>query len=244
VDDADCGNAATGVGRIFITGLTGVAPFTYRWEGVGDTAQYLEDTNQSLSGSSITGLTAGFYSATITDSQGCTNTITSQVTEKPPVALGLVEPEPPTCFDSNGKITIEVIDGTPPYRYGIASISYIDVSYSQTYVFENLPGGFYTINVTDSALCSFETSVQLNQSNSFAIGSIDITSPTCSNANGVISVSLVGNVNFNNYSYVLSGTNGTIQSNLASIKNVFSNILATYITSYLNFNLYFQSVGT
>jgi hypothetical protein len=225
VDDADCGNAATGVGRIFITGLTGVAPYTYKWEGVGDTSQYLVDTGQPLTGVSITGLTAGFYDVTVTDSQGCSSTVTSQVSENPPVALGLVEPEPPTCFDSNGKITIEVIDGTPPYRYSIPSISYIDVSYSQTYVFDNLPGGFYSIVVTDAALCSFQTTVQLSQSNSFAIGSINTTPPTCGNANGSITISLIGNVNFNNYSYVLSGANGTIKTNSASTQNIFANLI-------------------
>lgn len=226
VDDADCGNAATGVGRIFITGLTGISPYTYRWEGVGNTAQYLADTGQALTGVSITALTAGFYSVTVTDSQGCANTVTSEVSENPPVNLGLVTPEPPTCFDSNGSITIEVIDGTPPYRYSIPSISFIDVSYSQTYVFDNLPGGFYSIEVTDAALCSFQTTVQLNQSNSFAIGSINTTPPTCGNSNGMIKISLIGNVNFGGYNYVLSGANGSVNSNLASTQNVFSNLIA------------------
>ena len=224
VDDADCGNAATGVGRIFITGLTGTPPYTYNWQGVGDTSQFLVDTKQSLSGSSITGLTAGFYDVTVTDLLGCTFTVTSEVSEKLPVSFGSVTTTPPTCFTSNGEITIEVINGTPPYRFSIPSISFTDISYLQTYTFENLPGGFYSIVVTDASLCTFTQNVQINQSNSFALGPISISPPSCGNSNGSISISLIGNVNATNYVYTLSGSNGTILSNTTSVNNVFSNL--------------------
>jgi hypothetical protein len=224
VNDADCGNVATGVGKIFITGLTGTPPYTYNWVGENENAQYLVDTGQSLSGVSITGLTAGIYNVTVTDVLGCTNTISSEVTEKLPVSLGVVTTTPPTCFTSNGEITIEVINGTPPYRFSIPSLSFTDISYSQTYIFENLPGGFYNIVVTDAALCSFTTSVQINQSNSFALGPISISPPSCGNSNGSISISLIGNVNATNYVYTLSGSNGTIFSSTTSVNNIFSNL--------------------
>jgi hypothetical protein len=134
VNDADCGNASTGVGRLFITGLTGVSPYTYQWQSVNPVL-YLESTGQPLTGTSITGLTSGQYAITITDSQGCTLTKTATVSQNNPVTLGEVIPTPPTCFQPNGSIQITVIDGTPPYRYYIPSNSYIDVSYSQNYVF-------------------------------------------------------------------------------------------------------------
>jgi hypothetical protein len=224
VDDADCGNTATGVGKIFITGLTGTSPYTYRWEGVGDNAQYLVDTGQSLSGVSITGLTAGFYSVTVTDSVGCFNTVTSEVTEKPPVKIALAEGQPPTCFNSNGSILINLIDGTPPYRYSIPSISFTDISYSQTYTFENLPGGSYQIIITDAALCTTQTSVQINQSNSFAIGTINITQPTCGNSNGIFAITLIGNTNGISYDYTLSGANGTILNRVGGLSQTFTNL--------------------
>jgi hypothetical protein len=225
VNDADCGNVETGVGKIFITGLTGTGPYTYRWEGVGTTLDYLVNTEQPLTGTSITGLTAGFYQATVTDSNGCSFSVISQVIEKLPVSLGSVSTSPPTCFDSNGKITVQVLNGTPPYRFSIPSISFTDISYSQTYVFSGLPGGNYTIVITDAALCSVSTTTQINQSNSFALGPVTIIPPTCGNSNGSISIGLVGNTNSSSYLYSLSGANGVTFSSVTSTNNTFSNLL-------------------
>lgn len=222
VNDADCGNVNTGVGKILITGLTGTAPYTYLWAGVSD-PKYLLDTGQSLTGSSITGLTAGFYSVSITDSNGCQLSTTVEVIEKQPVSIANIESVPPTCFDANGSITVTVINGTGPYRYTIPSIPYTDISYSQTYTFNNLPGGVYQVFVTDAALCSDNEQTQLNQSNSFAIGNISTTPPTCGNSNGSITANIVGNASAT-YIYTLSGANGTVQSSSGSLQKVFPNL--------------------
>jgi hypothetical protein len=222
VNDADCGNVATGVGKIFITGLTGTSPYTYLWAGVSDPV-YLLDTGQSLTGSSITGLTAGFYSVLITDSNGCQLSQTVQITEIVPVSIDNIIPTPPTCFDNNGSITVTVINGTGPYRYTIPSIPFTDISYSQTYTFNNLPGGFYQVFVTDAALCSDNRQTQLNQSNSFALGPISTKLPTCGNSNGSITASIVGNPD-STYTYTLSGANGTVNSYPASLQKVFPNL--------------------
>lgn len=224
VNDADCGNVETGVGKIFITGLTGTPPYTYKWQGVGTTIDYLVNTGQPLNGTSITGLTAGFYQATVTDSNNCIFSVTSQVIEKLPVSIGSVSTSPPTCFDSNGKITIQVLNGTPPYRFSIPSIPFTDISYSQTYVFSGLPGGNYTIVITDAALCSVSTTTQINQSNSFALGPISLIPPTCGNSNGSISIGLIGNTNSSNYVYSLSGANGVSFTNVTSTNNTFTNL--------------------
>lgn len=227
VDDADCGNVTSGVGKIFITGLTGVAPYTYQWSQID--SNYLIDTGQSLTGTSITGLTQGVYSVTVEDSQGCQTTISAEVLEVDPVTISDITPTPPTCFDENGQITITVSNGTPPYRYYIPSRSFIDISYSQTYTFSGLPGGNYQIIITDSALCQTSTTVQLNQSNSFSIGSINTVNPKCGNSDGSINISLVGDPN-KTYTYSLSATTGVILNNTGSINNIFSNLLPdTYL---------------
>jgi hypothetical protein len=105
VNDADCGNASTGVGRLFVTGLTGTPPYTYQWSSVNPLL-YLESTGQSLSGSSVTGLTAGQYSITITDAQGCILTKTPTISDTNAVSIGEVIPISPTCFTPNGSIQI------------------------------------------------------------------------------------------------------------------------------------------
>lgn len=220
VNDADCGNVASGVGKIYITGLTGVAPYTYQWTQVN--SNYLIGTGQITSGTSITGLTSGLYSVTVTDSQGCELTQSASIDEIPPVVINVVEPTPPTCFDENGQITIIVSNGTPPYRYYIPSRSFIDISYSQTYTFSGLPGGNYEIIVTDSALCQDTTTVQLNQPNSFSIGSVNITNPKCGNSNGQISISLIGDQS-KSYTYTLSSSTITTE-NISTTSNIFTGL--------------------
>jgi hypothetical protein len=220
VDDADCGNVNSGVGKIFITGLTGISPYTYQWSQIN--SNYLIDTGQILSGTSITGLTSGVYSVTVTDSQNCQTTISAEVLEVEPVTISDVTPTPPTCFDENGKITITVSNGTPPYRYYIPSRSFIDISYSQTYTFSGLPGGNYEIIITDAALCQVSTTVQLNQPDSFSIGSIDITNPKCGNSNGQISINLIGDPN-KSYTYTLSSPTITTQ-NVSTTSNIFTGL--------------------
>jgi hypothetical protein len=59
IPNAACGEIP--VGKIFITGLTGTPPFTYLW------------SNGSIE-ESLTGLTEGTYSVTVTDNFGCQHT--------------------------------------------------------------------------------------------------------------------------------------------------------------------------
>ena len=258
VNSSNCGNLSTGVGRIFITGLTGVAPYTYLWSSPIPTSL---ENNVSLTGSSITGLTTGDYSVTITDAQGCTSTQSAFIVDVPPVSLGPITPTPPTCFDPNGSIEITVINGTPPYRYYIPSINYIDISYDQTYTFPNLYGGIYNITVTDSSLCSVNTQVSLAQENSFAVTSTDKINSVCGNNNGSISILLNGNPN-SFYNYTLKKRNGDTfnqpqQGISTSFTGLFpdtytltiSDTICTYsgtvvIESTLSYNVTTQASGT
>jgi hypothetical protein len=229
VNDADCGNASTGVGRLFITGLTGTPPYTYQWSSVNPLL-YLESTGQSLSGSSITGLSAGQYSITITDSQGCTLTQTPTISETNAVKIGEVIPISPTCFASNGSIQITVIDGTPPYRYYIPSISYIDVSYSQIYTFTGLSAGSYFIEVTDSALCNDNETVTLIQPNSFGVSSVNVNNSTCDSNNGSISILLVGGSR--DFTYTLTNSSNNTKQRIGTTNTTFGGLSAdTYTLS-------------
>lgn len=220
VNSSNCGDARNGVGKIFITGLTGVAPYTYLWSS---SSPSLLLNGQSLTGTSLTGLTAGVYNVTVTDSQNCTFTQTAQVVSVPPVKLSEITPTPPTCFSPNGKIDITIQDGTPPYRFYIPELSYIDISYDQTYTFTGLYGGVYNITVTDSSLCSFTTQVTLTQPNSFAVTSINITNSSCGNNNGSVAISLTGNRS-SIYTYSLINSIGNTQSISNSLNATFPNL--------------------
>jgi uncharacterized protein (DUF2141 family) len=233
VNSSNCGDVSKGVGKILITGLTGVSPYTYLWSSPTPS---LLINGQSLTGTSITGLTAGVYNVTVTDAQGCTYTQSAQISEVPPVTIQEVVPTPPTCFDPNGSIQITVINGTPPYRYYIPSINYIDISYNQTYTFSGLYGGIYDIIVTDSSLCVSPTQVILAQPNSFAVRSIDRINSVCGNNNGSITIILNGNAN-SDYNYSLTNTNGDVSVQTTSLSTSFNGLFPDTYTLKITDNI-------
>lgn len=176
VPNSACGG--TPIGKIFVTGQTGVAPYTYFWNG-GQT------------GSTLTGLTAGQYSVQVTDSKGCSVTKTGQVVDVPPLGFGIFTATPPTCFATDGAVSLTVTGGTAPYYYS-ASTGNVAISYSQTYTLTGLSAGQYNFLVTDAGLCTINVGTTLSTPQ--GISSVNITSQNsyCSSNNGQIIVDTVG----------------------------------------------------
>jgi len=166
------------LGKIYITGLTGTPPYTYLW-------------SNSLTGSSITGLTSGLYSVTVTDSLGCQLGKTGTVVDVDPVGFGQFIATPPTCFANNGTLSLVITGGTEPYYYS-ASTGYFEISYSQTFTLTGLSAGQYTIDVTDAALCRFSASSFLASPDGMTVVTVNTTNSTCSSVDGSIFVGVEG----------------------------------------------------
>jgi hypothetical protein len=176
VPNTSCGGVPTG--KIFVTGQTGIPPFSYLWNN-GETT------------SSISGLTQGAYSVQVTDSGGCSKTKSSIVTTVSPIGLGLISVEQPQPFTNNGSITIVTTGGTEPFYYSASTGDYT-ITYQNSWTLTGLSAGDYSFLVTDSAFCNFQTSVSLFAAQ--GISSVDITvqNSNCSNADGSISIQIVG----------------------------------------------------
>jgi len=97
VDDASC-NVAFGSGKIFVTGQTGVGPYTYIW-------------NDGQTGSTATGLTVGYYTVTVTDSNGCSVSDSISVNNVPPIGISSFLTTGSTCFNSDGVVEVTVTGG-------------------------------------------------------------------------------------------------------------------------------------
>jgi hypothetical protein len=176
VPNSSCGTGA--IGKIYVTGITGTPPFTYVWSNAKTT-------------SSITGLTNGNYSVTVTDASGCVLEKSAQIVDVPVVGFGNFIVTQPTCFASDGVVVMVITGGTAPYYYS-ASTGVFEVSYSQTYTLSGLSSGPLSITVTDSAFCTFTQTVQLSTPNGMDSVSINGTNSSCSNTDGSIQVNVVG----------------------------------------------------
>ena len=205
INDTQC---ASPTGKIYVTGQTGSAPYTYLWSN-----------NQTTS--SITGLTSGSYNVTVTDSQGCSLNKSVFVDFVPSIGLGSWSGSSPTCFASDGSLTLTITGGTGPYLYSGSNGTTL-VTYSQTYTFTNLSAGPFFVSVTDSALCKVELGTTLLTPNTFYNVNVQVTDSQCSSSNGSVNVGLQGGAP--PYTYVLSSTTSSVSATTNSTQYIFNNL--------------------
>lgn len=133
-------------GSITLQVAGGTSPYTYNWAG----------SAPGFPGSTVqnpTGLRAGNYTVTITDSKGCTFVSVPAIQVGQPsdisVAPSLVTVSPVTCFGlNNGSISLpNPTGGTPGYTYAWSNNA-------TTKNIANLTGGQYTVTITDNQTCT------------------------------------------------------------------------------------------
>ena len=95
-------------GSVVVDATGGVAPYTFSC------------SSGSVSGNTISGLSAGTYTVILTDANSCVTTLSITITQ--PASLSLTATPAvvtqPTCNTSNnGSINITVSGGTVPYSY-------------------------------------------------------------------------------------------------------------------------------
>jgi hypothetical protein len=207
VPNSACGG--TPMGKISVTGVTGQPPFSYLW-------------SNTQTGSTITGLTSGGYSVTVTDGYGCSLSKGETVVNVNQLGFGVFTSTPPVCFTADGSISLTVTGGTAPYYYS-ASTGAVLISYSQTYTISGLSSGSYNFLVTDAGLCQILVGTSITSVNSMSSVSVNTTNSTCSSVDGEILISVVGGVT--PYTYTLISPGGTI-TNISGVQTaqLFSNL--------------------
>ncbi len=131
-----CFGLANGSATLTVTGGTG--PYTYLW-------------NNGMTTSSISGLAAGLYIATVTDAQGCQSVLNITISQ-PAQISATVATTPASSGQSNGTATLTVTGGTGPYTYQWSNGM---TGSSPT----GLANGTYTVVVTDAQGCSITVTV-------------------------------------------------------------------------------------
>jgi uncharacterized protein (DUF2141 family) len=204
-------NAGCGVdsGAIYITGLTGVGPYTYLWSNGSST-------------SSISGLTSSGYSVTITDSKGCILTKSTNVGFVPNVGIAAMLTTNPSCFSADGTCDVYVTGGTPPYYFS-ATNGTVAITFASNYVFTGVSAGILGVQVTDAGLCNDYQATSLLTPNSFSVVSVTTTNSICNNSSGTLSVNLFGSSA--PYNVSLTDSSGNTNSVVISSPNyTFTNL--------------------
>ncbi|MCB9185743.1 MAG: tandem-95 repeat protein [Flavobacteriales bacterium] len=147
-------------------------PFTYLWNNGATTQQ-------------ITGVDAGPYSVTVTDSIGCTASGSFVVTEPPMLSVSTSVVDELTFQGCDGSATATASGGTPPYLY-----EWSDNQIGQTA--SNLCPGNYTVTITDANGCTVQRTVTINalSCTGFSVA-INTYSLSCFQANDGAAVAVV-----------------------------------------------------
>ncbi|WP_074780397.1 HYR domain-containing protein [Draconibacterium orientale] len=138
----DCHGWATGTATATVS-VTTVEPYTYLWSD-GQTTPIANN------------LSAGTYTVTVTDANGCTASEEVIVDEPDLFVISKISPiiAAPSCYGANdGSATMEVTGGTPPYTF----IWDAATGDQRTATASNLAAGTYTVLVTDANGCSAAT---------------------------------------------------------------------------------------
>ena len=185
----NAGTCVINTGKIAVTGITGTGPYTYLWSD-GQTTQL------------ATGLTAGNYSVVVTDFYGCSVTQSTTVGIAEPIGVLSIVPTAPTCFASDGALSITMSGGTLPYFYS-ANTGEVGYTLSNTFTLNSLPSASYTILVRDANYCPYYVTTALNTISGFNVIGNTITNSVCNQNSGSITTYISGLVGF--YLYDLSG---------------------------------------
>ncbi len=171
----------------------GTAPYTYVW-------------SNGASSATLTNLPAGTYDVDITDANGCT--VTGSTTIAPPATLAAtIAFTEPICYQPNGTIDVSVTGGTAPFVYNWTP----DVS--NTGSANGLPGGTYSIEVSDANGCLATVSATLDSTTPISI-SLDGDNVTC---NGAANAEIRNTTTGGLAPYSFAWSNGETTQNLNNV---------------------------
>lgn len=170
---ATCFGGATGT--VTVAGSGGTPGYTYSW-----------NTSPVQTTATATGLSAGtVYTATITDSKGCTAIVLATVTQPTAVSVNGFIGEVSCYGGSNGSISLSVTGGNSPY-----SFDWGDGVTSQNRT--GLMAGTYTVIVTDANNCTSPKSFTITQPTVLTASCV-ATNSSCYSANdGSINLTVNG----------------------------------------------------
>jgi hypothetical protein len=204
--DVACYAGATGA--VDLTVASGTPPYTYSW------------SNGALT-PDLTGLVAGTYIVTVTDSANCVTQVAAIISQPlAPLSASLARQTNVACFGAaTGSATVSAAGGAPPYTY-----SKDGVTYQASGTFNSLAAGVYTLRIKDANGCLATQPVTIAQPAAALGASLVLqTNVTCfGSSTGSVSVSGEGGTAPYTYSkdsitFQSSGTFGGLEAGAHTI---------------------------
>jgi hypothetical protein len=190
--NVSCFGGNNGTASVAVSGGTGA--YAYTWSNGGNAA-------------TISGLTAGVYTATVTDANLCASTLAITVTQ-PATALGVTANSNDISCNgaANGTATASATGGTAPYSYSWSNAA-------NGASLNGLAAGTYTVTATDANGCVASTAaVTVTEPSALNVG-ITATNPNANNV-GDVNISVGGGTT--PYAYLWS--NGATTQDITGVQ--------------------------
>jgi gliding motility-associated-like protein len=134
-------------GKAYALAAGGTAPYYYQWNTLPPQLNPQADS-----------LYAGTYQVTITDNNGCSDTISATINQPPPLS-DTIYSQQISCYGGNdGQATIQVTGGTPGYTF-----VWNDPNNQTSATATGLSQGYYSVTVTDANNCSLSDFVYVEE---------------------------------------------------------------------------------
>lgn len=176
-DVSTCGGSD---GMISLSPRNGQAPYTYTWNGASTGAA------NAMGAYTIGNLVEGVYEVSVVDNSGCTIELSNLVINgSSMVSLTLDSVQHVSCYGANnGSINISVVGITPVFIWSNGLITEDQA---------NLPGGTYSVTVTDGACSNFLSGIVINEPDYLSVLTASISQVSCNGAaDGQIDISPFG----------------------------------------------------
>ncbi|MBI1226452.1 MAG: HYR domain-containing protein [Bacteroidetes bacterium] len=144
-ENASCAGDSNGTAQVAASGFED--PIVYAWSD--------SNGNSIGTGSSVGNLSAGTYSVSVTDGNGCTANEGFEITEPDALSLELLAQNDLECTGGNdGSITVGGLGGTPNYAFSWSNGD-------TTATFSNLTAGIYEVIISDANNCTSSMSFEI-----------------------------------------------------------------------------------
>ncbi|MEM6966092.1 MAG: T9SS type A sorting domain-containing protein [Bacteroidota bacterium] len=170
MENVTCAGIANGFIEIQATG--GVGNFEFSLGNATNTTGIFEN------------LSAGNYTLTATDANGCENNMTFTISSPSEISLEIIEVENVTCAGgTNGSVEIQAMGGAGNFEFSLGNAT------NTTGIFENLSAGNYTLTVTDANDCSTEMMIEIAEPSAIIFENVQVQDLDCFGAqNGQIEI--------------------------------------------------------
>jgi hypothetical protein len=207
------GTSSCGVntGAIEITGLTGSLPYTYLW-------------SNGATGDTISNLSGGTYSVTVTDSNNCELIKSATVNVANGISLLSYTTTPTSCLSEDGQVTVYISGGTSPYTYQ-GQNGHSGTTSDTTFTFTGCSSGNFEFTITDSSNCTLTNNVNIGDLGGITSVNTRLDYVNCGSL-GNVTITVVGDGGPYTYSYTGQTSGGTQSVTTSNTQQQFTNLIS------------------